>query len=410
MKRILKVLAVLLGACGVARAQVQPAATGPHKIAIGGTLQYSLRYAQTADIYSNGVQNEQVSVASGNVRYGNDSERLPFSAMFGAGYGWVDSGPSYGGGFFENLLLSQGLVGTSWNMTVSDELGYRKESPSTGFTGVPGTGEPIGQQNPSTSDQGIVGINTIILNNNLDGEFRDRITNAFTLNTGAASTRLIFPDGGGIDTDTFTAHGGLTDRLNARNTVFGDFQYADYSYSSNGVKFQSDAMLMGWDRTWNRKISSSVSAGPQWIISSDSLLTPSSARFAANASVRDKIRHGSLTLAYVHASNGGGGYVFGAEQDTVNATVEQQYTRRTVLQLTGGYRRVRELSNGGVTDGKFGAAEVTRKLGINFSAFASYTATYQNSSSLLPHSALNQLWQVFSVGIGFTPQPIHFRR
>jgi hypothetical protein len=82
-----------------------------------------------------------------------------------------------------------------------------------GFSGIPGTGEPIGGtgSNPPSS-QSILTTNTSIVNNITTGEVGLTLNNKTTLSAGGSSQILRFPDGNGLNTNAPTANVGLTRR------------------------------------------------------------------------------------------------------------------------------------------------------------------------------------------------------
>ena len=143
MKMKLHILAILFAVCASAYAQVLPEASGRNGLPLTGNLDYSVRYSETAD-FGSALGNWETSNASASVRYANAKQRLPFSLTYGGGYNWSTGNSAYGSGFFENLTLSQGIIGRHWRFLASDNAGYRKQAPTTGFSGQPGTGEPIG--------------------------------------------------------------------------------------------------------------------------------------------------------------------------------------------------------------------------------------------------------------------------
>ena len=106
---------------------------------MGGTLHYDLRYSETTQ-FGNGQDGEQWSTTSGDASYANTNQRLPFSMQYGGGYAKAWNGPPSAGNVFQHLSLSQGKVWRAWNLTASDNVSYTFETPTTGFSGVPGYG------------------------------------------------------------------------------------------------------------------------------------------------------------------------------------------------------------------------------------------------------------------------------
>lgn len=405
MKTTLTLLAIL-STVAAGHAQVTPEATAGTAV-----LQYSAQYAQVANLYGGSLGNSMNSMLSGNVEYANGFKRLPFSLTFGGGYSWNIAGTSYGAGLFENLLVSQGIVGRKWNIQFSDDIGYFNEAPITGFSGVPGTGEPISGSNPSPpSSQTILTLNTRTVSNTATGEFEHRLNYGTSLSVGGSSALLRYPDGNGLDTNAQMANAGLTRRLNARSSLSGQYSFNYFSYPGNNPavpisSLATNTALFSYQRVWNRRITTTVSVGPEWIDSPDSAVVPSSTTVAGNASAIDQFRFGSASLNYSRATSGGAGFLAGAEVDTAFAGFAREFERKLSINLTGGYMRTSALGNGGEIDGTYGAAMATLRLSRYFTTFASYTGTDQSTTNYsLPGNALSGLWQVVSFGVGYSPR------
>lgn len=418
MKTTLALLAFLFTVATAAHAQTAPEATAGTAV-----LQYSARYGQSAEFLPGILGDSQNAVLSGNLDYANGFKRRPFTLTFGGGYSWNIAGTSFGNGLFENLSISQGIVGRKWNIQVSDDISYLKESPVTGFSGVPGTGEPIsGTNSTPPSSQTILTVNTRSVNNAVNGEYEHNLNFATTFSIGGTSELLRYPDGNGLDTDSQSANAGFTRRLNARNSLSGQYSFSYFGYPGNNATqpisgLKTSTVLVGFQREWNRRITTNVSAGPEWIDSSDSAVLPSSTTVAANASANGHFRFGSASLSYSRATSGGGGYLVGGEVDSVSAGFAREFVRKLSINLTGGYTRTSGLTNQstsgsgkanqGEYDGKFGAAMATLRLSKYLTAFASYTGTDQSTPSFSSSNTLSGLWQVASFGIGYSPREKH---
>jgi hypothetical protein len=243
----------------------------------------------------------------------------------------------------------------------------------------------------------------------VSGEFEHSLNYATALSVGGSWIVLRYPDGNGLDTNAETANAGLSRRLNARSSVSGQYSFTYFSYPGNNLdipvtSFVSSGAFFGYQRVWNRQISTSVSVGPEWTSSSNSAVVPSSTSVAGSASVSDQFRFGSASLSYTRAVSGGGGYLVGAEVDSVNAGFSKEFERKLTIGTSGGYFRTSTLNNGGAVSGRDGAATATLRLSRYITSFASYTATDQSSGYSLPTNALTGLWQVVSFGIGYSPR------
>jgi hypothetical protein len=407
MKTTLKLLAILFAACSAANAQVAPAATTG-----GAYLNYAMRYSQTAVFSTGTLGNSQNSVASGNLEYMNGDVRLPFSMNFGGGYSWNLSGTPYEVGFFENFLISQGLVGRNWRLLLSDDASYLPEAPTTGFSGVPGTGEPIGGSGTtSTSSQSILTVNTHVIENFATATYEHSFNAATTLSVGGNSELLRYPDGNGLDTTAETGSAVFARYFNARNLLSGEYLFSQYSYPNNSSgTFTTNSALLAYQRQWSRKLTTNASVGPQWISGSNSSIVPSSTNVVAMASIIYKMQFASAVVNYNHGANGGGGYQIGADTDTVQGNFTKEFGRDVTIGLAGGYLRTVDLNSNGVTTGNFGGAQATWRIGQKIIIFADYTGTEQSSSSALPANALNQLLQNVAFGIGYSPRVTHLRQ
>ena len=405
MKTTLILLAFLFTVATAAHAQVAPEAS-----AGAAELNYSAQYAQSVDFYGGGLGSSQNSTLSGSVDYANGFKRRPFSLAFSGGYRWTLAGTSYGNGLFENFSLSQGLVGRRWTFSVGDNIGYWKEAPVTGYSGVPGTGEPITGPNPTPpSSQTILTLNTRSIANIVNGDFGYTLNAATALNVVGSSELLRYPDGNGLDTSALTGSAGLTQRLDARNSLSGQYSFSDYSYPGNNLtvpvsSFISNSALFGYQRLWNRQITTNVSAGPEWTSGSNSAVVPSSTRISGTAMFSDELQFGSINFNYSHSASGGGGYLVGSEADSLTAGFSREFERQLSISLTGGDMRNSGLANQGVVNNKYGAAMASLRLGRYFTTFASYTAIDQSTGVSLPSNALTGLWQVLSFGVGYSPR------
>jgi hypothetical protein len=408
-------MAFLFTVCAAGIAQVVPEATGPG-VPVSGKLHFDLRYSETAAF--GGFQDGQQRIfASGDAGYANDSERLPFTMQYGGGYSWTFAGPSETGGVFQRLSLSQGFVGRSWNLTAGDNVSYTFETPTTGFSGVPGSGEPIGGSGSTTPpDQTVLTLNTRMLDNFTTLAAGHRLDFATSLNLGGSSGQMRFIDGNGLDTDMLMADAGITRRLNARNSLAGQYSFSRYSYggtaSANTAQLgylQVNTAQCSFTRQWSRHLHSTASAGPQWISSANSALVPSSTNVAASASVSDTFRVGTASLNYSHGVQGGSGYLFGGESDIAGADFTRKLGKNATVGVTGSYRRTAGLNRNGVTSGKYAGAQASRRLGRDFNVFVNYTALDQSSSSTLSTNALSGLTQIIGFGIGYSPRGIHLR-
>ncbi|MGA9070951.1 MAG: hypothetical protein WB424_11890 [Terracidiphilus sp.] len=428
-KSSLTLLATLWIAGAALSAQSTPAAAGADdsagedKQAVGGMLHYDLRFAQTSDFggYQGG---QQESYLSGDASFRDFSRHLPFSLQYSGGYGWLLSGPGQGGNLFQHLQLSQSVVNSAWNLTASENVDYTFETPTTGFSGVPGTGEPIGGSAPTNStDQTILAMNTRTLDNQTAASASVRLDYATTLNFGGSVGELLYIDSNGQNTDSLASEVRVSRRLDARNSLSGGYGFSRFIYGQGPVSqpntaqisySQASSLQISFKRQWTRKISSTGAIGPQWISSSNSAIQPSSTQFTASATVQETFRNGGAGLAYNHGVSGGAGYLMGAENDTISGNYSRGIGRSLNVGVNGSYLRTASLSGNGVVHGEYGGVQATRGLGRYFSVFANYTVMNQSSSLSTSNlsgasNVLNTMSQVIGFGIGYTPRELRIK-
>ena len=324
----------------------------------------------------------QNAVLSGNLDYAKGFKRRPFTLTFGGGYSWNIAGTSFGDGLFREFLVSQGIVGRQWSIQVSDDISYLKEAPVVGFSGVPGTGEPISGTNPTPPPtQTIFTLNTRSVNNTVNGEYEHNLNFATALSVGGGSELMRYPDGNGLDTNAQMANAGLTRRLNARSSLSGQYSFTEFSYPGNNLaqpisSFVTNAAFFGYQRVWNRSITTNVSAGPEWLASSNSAVVPSSTSVAGNASASDQFRFGSASLELQPSSQWRRGISGRRRGQYRLRRLRERIRKKAERYLTGGYMRTSGLANQGTSglanqgdyDSKFGAAMATLRLSRYFTS------------------------------------------
>lgn len=408
----LKILAFLFVVCASVQAQVAPAATGPRNLPAAGNLHYALRYSQS-DQMSNTFPDMQTVTASGSLNYTNNDQRTPFTLDYAGGYNWTISGPSYQTGVFQHMYVLQGIDWRRWKLLLHDDVSYLPQSPTVGFSGVPGTGEPIGVPNPNpnpSNSQSILTLNTHVVDNIAGGEIEHSLNFATTLIGGGGSELVRYPNGDGLNTDSQTGIAKLKWRLNGRDSILANYVFANYSYPDYyNVNFLTSTTLVGFQRAWSRNFTTMAAVGPDWVSSSDQTAVPTTRDVSASATATYQLRFTSADISYTRGTNGGSGYLLGGEVDTVEGNFSHQFGLNTTVGLTGGYMRTAGLSNNGITYSKFGGAQLTRQIGRRLIVFASYSGINQTSTSNLPTNALGQLLQVVSFGVGYSPRETHIR-
>jgi hypothetical protein len=222
----------------------------------------------------------------------------------------------------------------------------------------------------------------------------------------------------------------LNRRLDARSSASVDAVYSTYSYSNagngtvviiNGIAqpdIETRGINVSYQRLLSRSLSVTVSAGPQWVSSSNSTLVPSSLNVATSAGASYSRGLTNASVSYSRGVNGGSGVLPGAQSDTVSGSLSHSYGHNWVASLNAAYAHSAGLTQLATTttttpsapihfvyDTVFGGVQLTRRISTHLSGYVSYEAQNQsNNNALAAQNALNGTSHTFGIGITFTPR------
>jgi hypothetical protein len=411
-------------------AQAAPAGSmsptvGPGLPSIDGVFHYALSGSEQVETGYNSSGASYSTSLSGDASYSSRSEARPFSMVYAGG---ILLGNQYGSSAttFQNFAVSQGLVKGAWLFDISDSVSYLPQSPTTGLSGIPGVGDLGSQpiQGPSTGPAGgILTNNSTNISNGLSGSIERRLTGLTSISGNGSWSILRFPDNDGLDNTQISGELGLNHRINARGTISGNVSYSTFSYGSGiNLTVQTRGINGVFQRVLSRTLSVTASVGPQWISSSNGALIPSRVTVATNVGLVYGGRFTNAGLSYLRGVNGGSGVQPGALSDNFTASLGRSYGRDWMASLTANYTRTAGLLQpsalvvapdlgaalpyaGGSGNTAYGGAQVSRRLGNSFSAYASYNLQHQSiDSSLASQNAFSGLIQTFGIGITFSPR------
>ena len=431
MKASIAVIGAVLGVGGLAKGQAPPTATtsgsvfnpGPTLPAIDGTFQWSLSGSELIQtgFYAGAGTTSSLNV-SGNAEYISKSQVHPFSMLYGGGFLFQTSSGS-SNGIYQNFTISQGLVKSGWALGVSDSVSFLPQSPTTGLSGIPGTGD-LGLQpapDPNVPAQSVLTYYGKRLSNSANGSIERQI-NPRTSVSGSANygiLRFIGEGSGtsatsGLDTTNISGQVGLNRRFSPRSNGSVSGYYSDYTYNGNLTSFHSYGVNLLFSRVLSKTLSMSLSAGPQFVSqfqaynvagTTISRTVPSSVNVAVNASLSYTRGQISGSLGYSRGVNGGSGVQTGALSDNVSGGVQRSYGRDWSVSFTGTYSRTTGLPTVGATSTVYGGVQVSRRINTALSLFVGYTGVHQDvATSLLFTNAFSGFSQSGSIGITYAPR------
>ena len=441
MKIRLAISAVLLLLTSIAEGQAVPTADrsvssvggSPFIPNLDGVLHYAVSASEVVQFgYFGSGQVTGSTALSGDVAYSSTSTRRPFNLTFAGGV-ILPNEQGQGVSSFWDVTASQGYIARHWIFNLSDSFNFLPQSPTTGLSGIAGVGDlgSIPVQGPVEGPAG--GILSLAGNryvNSLTGSVERQISHDTSISGSATWGVINFLDQNastsGLDSTQISGTVAVNQRFDARSSGSIDAVYSTFTYSGtvivNGL-VQPDIETRGLNASYQRLVTKSlsigVSAGPQWVSSSNSTLIPSNLNFAASANVSYSRGLTNGALSYSRGVNAGSGVLSGALSDSVYASLDHTYGRKWVASLTTGYSHSSGLTQlaalssvvnvsapVNVTfDTFFGGAQVRRGFGPHFSGYASYTI--QNQSNNFPlgaQNALNGTSHTIGVGVSFTPR------
>ncbi len=393
-----------------------------------GEIHYSLSAGEVIQhgLYSGSGFDSSTNL-SGSVGYSKSSERAPFSLLFSGGL-LLTSQSEAKVQTYQNASISQSYAITSrMNFFVADSVSYIPQSPTTGYSGIAGTGDLGTIQGPAQGPAG--GILTNYgrrISNSLSGGLERTFTAATSVSGSAGWDILRFVDGIGVDTTDISGNVALNHRLNGRTSVSGNVTYSIFTYGSYGsvsdplglsnLSIQARGANIVVTRLISHSLSVSASGGPQFINSSNSTLVPAKTTGAGSVNVTYSRKVTSASVSYVRGASGGSGVQQGSISDAVSAAVSRSYGRDWQGSITGNYTHSQALITNqqlnhflgvsGSYDSVFGGVQVSRRLGLHSSVYGTYTLQHQSSGDnpTTSPSVFSGTSNIFSIGVSWTPR------
>jgi hypothetical protein len=408
--------------------------TAPNPLPLDGVLHYQVSASEILQLgYYAAGRVTGTSALSGDVAYTAKSTARPFSMVFAGGV-LLPNQSGQGVTTYENVSASQGYVTRRWVFNLTDSFSFLPQSPTTGLSGIPGTGD-IGVVPVSGPGEGPAGgvltVSGNRISNSLSGSGERQITPGTSISGLGSWTVLRFVDSQatGLSYSQISGTAGVNHRFDARtsasvNAVYSVFDYSGYQSGLTEPNFQSRSVNLSFQRLLSRTLSVSASVGPQWVSSSNAALIPSRLNVAGNGSLTYSRKFANMYVTYSRGVNGGSGVLPGALSDSVGFGGGRPYGRDWVVSVTGTYTRTSGLTNltnlnslqgiptttsttpvNEVFNTIYASVQARRRITTNLSGFLSYTAQNQSTNySLNGVNALSGTSQTFGFGVSFSPR------
>jgi len=379
-----------------------------------GSLTYSLSFAERlrTGYYGKGG-NIWATDFSGNAAYLSRSETRPLTVVYSGGYLYNSGGVQ--SQVYQNLSLSQNITSKLWSTTISDQVSYLPEAPSSGLSGIPGVGD-VGVTPPAggTTGQDILSNTGQRISNTANINVQRQLTGS-TAVSGMGSyfiQKFLTATPDAIDLDDITVGGGLSHRIDALSSVQGNYDYSHFAYVGQNFSFSTQRITIGYTKQINRLLSINGSAGPQIVSSGGSSVAGSTVNLTVDAGFKYAGERYNFSGDYTRGVRGGSGVIQGTFINSVIVQGNRQLGEFMRLSGSGNYTRntsVQNLSTQAFTfQTVVGNLEVERTIAQNFNAFVSYSLQYQNSATSVANTiAFTGTSQTFGFGITYSPRQVH---
>lgn len=391
---------------------------------VDGTLHYALNASEVVQYGYFGAGNASYSaVVSGDAAYSSKSVNAPFNMLLAGGV-FIPESSGQDTTPFVNLAVSQGWIAEKWVFGLSDTVSYLPQSPTTGLSGIPGVGD-IGSfpvTGPSGGPAGgVLTYSGDRVSNSLTGNVERLITGKTSVSgTGSWTVLHFLNNDEGLNNTQVTGQVAINHRLDARDTISANAVYSVYTFgpSDGGLSLTTRGINGVYSRVLSRSFSFNISAGPQWISSSDGALIPKSVNLALTTGLSYEYKFTNAGIGYSRGVNGGSGVQLGAEADSISGFVSHAIGRDWLVSANGAYTHTTSLATGtgalppgvfiplgGNFSTVYGGFQVSHSLGRTASVYASYTAQDQSySADYTGVNAFNGTSQTFGIGISYTPR------
>ena len=363
---------------------------------------------------------QPTALFGGSLNFNRIWSRYQFSAIYSGGDSI--SGGTQTGGAFHDLSVTQEIEWERWRLRLRDDF---VASPGASFTGS-GMGGPglLGQFSSALPGglpavaQGIAPSETIqsgqamryedMILGEVEYSFSRRSAFTFSGSYGL----LHFPDAGYIDSHNINGRVGYDFQLDPRNSiaVLASYSKIDYAGTTNSTVNYLASLAYG--RKIAGRLSFQATGGPSEIRSTGTGNGNfQSLTWAINSALRYELRRTGYSLSYSHGLTGGSGVLFGANSDTMSASVHRQFTRFWAGSANGGYAFNKSLAPTGVATFHFTnwfiGGSIGRQLGRHAHLGLNYGLQQQNSPAVCPvaNCGSTGLQQTFGMTVNWHLRP-----
>ena len=201
---------------------------------------------------------------------------------------------------------------------------------------------------------------------------------------------------------------GYNHSMTARDTVFVNYNYSEFSYIQFNSSFSSQNVQLGYSRRITGRLSFLVSGGPELTDATSVGAAQKQVQFAGNANLAYGRGRTSVSATYFAGTTGGSGVFTGAQTQNVQASVGRSFGRDWSTSLAAGYSHNSGLAQQQTYNLFFISPSIRRGLTRNLGVSFNYSYQEQPAQSNCTGFVCSTLSRNFmSVGVDYRFRPIH---
>ncbi len=288
----------------------------------------------------------------GTLRFRHTWHASQIAISYNGGDSLYHSGGSYSNSPYQQMDASGQIRWGRFVLKLLDSVVLTPQSPFGGLT----TGGPalIGQTPAYSNFVPTItpAANTILtgwgnqISNVALAELHYSLSRRSTVSVSGSQQELHFFNSGYVNSAYEGAQVGYNYALSAKDSVAVTYNFTYTNYGSTTERQLTHLAQLNFSRKITGRLAFQVSAGPQWTIAENSGQPNSDTlTWGGFTSLTYRQPRNIYSIALVRAFSGGSGVFYGANTDTVSASVSRRFTRFWTGSVSGGYSRSDSLPN-----------------------------------------------------------------
>ena len=146
-----------------------------------------------------------------------------------------------------------------------------------------------------------------------------------------------YPDSDLYNTNQLIASTGYNRSLTAKDSIFGTYNYSQFSYLAYNSNFTSQNVQFGYARKVTGRMSFRVTAGPEFTNAIALGANQKQIQFSGSANLAYSRGYTDIGLSYFAGATGGSGVMTGAQTQNVQFTIGHSFSRAWTTSFSAGY-------------------------------------------------------------------------